>query len=87
VCHAGGILELKKIGAIAEAYRMGMAPHSPQREVGTFGGRAQVKDGFAELPLGPGLGIDLDEKVAAQHPYRPVNRPNYVFSDGSVADH
>jgi galactonate dehydratase len=36
VCHAGGILELKKIGAIAEAYRVEMAPHNPQSLVSTL---------------------------------------------------
>ncbi len=30
VCHAGGILELKKIGVLAETYRIEMAPHNPQ---------------------------------------------------------
>ena len=47
----------------------------------------KVKDGYAELPDRPGLGANLNEKVAAQHPYQPVNRPNYVFSDGAVTDH
>ncbi len=117
VCHAGGILELKKIGVLAETYRVEMAPHNPQSEVSTLaslhvdattpastiqeyspnrqpwvldlfnGGAVKVKDGFAELPSGPGLGVDLDEKVAAAHPYKPVNRPNFVFQDGGVADH
>ena len=117
VCHAGGILEMKKIGAIAEAFRVEMAPHNPQSEVSTLaslhvdattpactiqeynpqreawvqelfnGGAVKVKDGFAELPDRPGLGVDLNEKVAAQHPYKPVSRPNYVFRDGAVADH
>ncbi len=117
VCHAGGILEMKKIGAIAEAYRVEMAPHNPQSEVSTlaslhvdattpactiqeynprsepwiqdlfFGGAVKVKNGYADLPDRPGLGVDLDEKVAAKHPYKPVNRPKYVFGDGGVADH
>ncbi|MCI0391887.1 MAG: hypothetical protein MOB07_24360 [Acidobacteria bacterium] len=117
VCHAGGILEMKKIGTIAEAYRVEMAPHNPQSEVSTlaslhvdattpaciiqeynprneqwirdlfYGGAVKVKDGYADLPDRPGLGVDLDEKVAAKHPYKPVNRPNFVFSDGGVADH
>jgi len=117
VVHAGGILEMKKIGAIAEAHRVEMAPHNPQSEVSTmaslhvdattpacviqeynprreawiqdlfYGEGAVVKDGFAELPSKPGLGVRLNEKVAAKHPYRPVNRPNYVFRDGGVADH
>lgn len=117
VCHAGGILEMKKIGVLAETYRIEMAPHNPQSEVSTlaslhvdattpactiqeynprpeqwikdlfYGGAVVVKDGFAELPDRPGLGVDLDEKVAAAHPYKPVNRPAYVFQDGGIADH
>jgi galactonate dehydratase len=117
VVHAGGILELKKIGAIAEAYRIEMAPHNPQSAVSTmaslhvnattpaatileynprreqwiedlfYGQGPVVKGGYAELPERPGLGVALDEKVAARRPYQPVNRPNYVFEDGAVADH
>lgn len=117
VCHAGGILEMKKIGILAETYRIEMAPHNPQSEVSTLaslhidattpactiqefnpnrtpwvldlfgGGATVVNKGFAELPDRAGLGVDLDEKVAAAHPYKPVNRPKFVFSDGGVADH
>jgi len=36
VCHAGGILELKKIGVLAETYRINMAPHNPQSLVSTM---------------------------------------------------
>src|SRR5690242_4742744 len=36
VCHAGGILELKKIGALAETYRVQLAPHNPQSFVSTM---------------------------------------------------
>jgi galactonate dehydratase len=116
VCHAGGILELKKIGILAETYRVEMAPHNPQSEVSTMaslhvdattpastiqectlnrqswitelfdGGAVRIVNGFAELPTRPGLGVTLNEKVAALHPYKPVSRPQYVFSDGSVAD-
>ncbi len=117
VCHAGGILEMKKIGAIAEAFRVEMAPHNPQSEVSTMaslhidattpsstiqelnpttdfpwladlfqGGGVRYKNGYAELPDRPGLGVSLDEKVAAAHPYQPVTRPQFKFADGSVAD-
>lgn len=117
VCHAGGILELKKIGVLAETYRIEMAPHNPQSEVSTMaslhvdattpsstiqesarssqkwtqdlfdGGAVVVTAGYAELPSRPGLGVTLNEKVAAQHPYQPVSRQNFVFSDGGSADH
>ena len=116
VCHAGGIMELKKIGVLAEAYRVNMAPHNPQSPVSTMaslhvdattpaaviqestlsrtpwveelfeGTGAVVKGGYAELPTRPGLGVTLNEKIAAAHPYKPTNRPEYHFGDGSVAD-
>ncbi len=116
VCHAGGIMELKKIGAIAEAYRLELAPHNPQSQVSTLaslhvdattpsatiqestlmrdqwmidlfeGNGAVVTNGYAELPSKPGLGVTLDEKIAAAHPYKPAGRGNHLFPDGSVAD-
>jgi L-alanine-DL-glutamate epimerase-like enolase superfamily enzyme len=116
VCHAGGILELKKIGVLAETYRVNLAPHNPQSHVSTmaslhvdattpsaviqestldrngwveelFGGAGpEIRNGYAELPSRPGLGVTLNEKIAAQHPYKPTNRPEYRFADGSVAD-
>lgn len=36
VVHAGGILEMKKIATIAEAYRIEFAPHNPQSAVSTL---------------------------------------------------
>ena len=116
VCHAGGILEMKKIGALAETYRVNLAPHNPQSRVSTMaslhvdattpaaviqestrsdipwmeelfnGAGPEIRNGYADLPSRPGLGVTLNEKVAAQHPYEPANRPEYVFADGSVAD-
>src|SRR5579883_1542365 len=116
VCHAGGILELKKIGVLAETYRVEMAPHNPQSYVSTMASLhvdattpasviqestlarepwmnelfnsegPKVVAGFAELPSKPGLGVFLNEKVAAQHPYKPVSRPRYKSADGAVMD-
>jgi galactonate dehydratase len=116
VCHAGGILELKKIGTLAETYRVNLAPHNPQSYVSTMaslqvdattpsaviqestlsrtpwiqdlfeGAGPEIRSGYAELPSRPGLGVTLNEKVAAAHPYKPTNRPEYHFPDGSVAD-
>jgi galactonate dehydratase len=128
VCHCGGILELKKIGVLAETYRLCVAPHNPNSRVSMmaslhvnattpaatllestprnsalehgpeemrdpawfdelFNGLGPViKNGYAELPSRPGLGVTLNEKVAAQHPYKPIERPAYEFADGGVAD-
>jgi galactonate dehydratase len=116
VCHAGGILELKKIGTLAETYRVNLAPPNPQSYVSTMaslhvdattpsatiqestlsrtawiqdlfeGSGPDIRSGYAELPTRPGLGVTLNEKVAAAHPYKPTNRPEYRFPDGSVAD-
>ena len=36
VVHCGGILELKKIATIAEAFRIQLAPHNPQSSVSTL---------------------------------------------------
>jgi galactonate dehydratase len=118
VVHCGGILEMKKIATIAEAYRIEFAPHNPQSEVSTlaslhvdfttpnlaiqeithrgneqywkdlfYGGGISYEKGFALPPDRPGLGVDLDEKVAALRPYKPHNRQQLRFPDGGVADH
>jgi galactonate dehydratase len=116
VCHAGGILELKKIGALAETYRISMAPHNPQSYVSTMaslhvdattpnstiqestlsktqwiaelfdGLGPDIRAGYAELPTRPGLGVTLNEKVAAAHPYKPAARGEYRLADGSITD-
>lgn len=47
----------------------------------------KVRDGFLELPKGPGLGIELDENAMADkigHDWR--NRESYDEEDGSVVD-
>jgi galactonate dehydratase len=118
VVHCGGILEMKKIATIAEAYRIELAPHNPQSDVSTmaslhvdfttpnfaiqeithrgneqywkdlfYGGAIGYEQGFALPPDRPGLGVNLDEKVAALRPYRPHNRQQLRLPDGAVADH
>lgn len=118
VVHCGGILELKKIAAIAEAHRIEVAPHNPQSEVSTlaslhvdfstpncviqeithrgeeqywkdlfYGGALRIEQGYALPPDRPGLGVDLDERVAARRPYRPHTRQQLRFPDSSIADH
>jgi galactonate dehydratase len=116
VVHCGGILELKKIAALAEAFRVEVSPHNPQSEVSTLaslhvcvstpnctlleigsgqdpfwqdlfsGGHFRYEKGYAVLPTRAGLGIDLDEKVAAKYPYQEKAWSSLRLPDGSVVD-
>lgn len=45
-----------------------------------------VARGFVEPPLGPGLGIDINEREAAKHPFEPEVTMACFHRDGSVAD-
>jgi galactonate dehydratase len=118
VVHCGGILEMKKIGVIAEAHRIELAPHNPQSDVSTlaslhvdfstpnfaiqeishrgdeqywkdlfYGGATRYEKGYSLAPDRPGLGVDLDERVAAKRPYQPHTRQQLRISDGGIADH
>ena len=51
-----------------------------------MGAHVKAKDGYAMLPDKPGLGCDLDEKIAEEHPFELVN-PQTIYEDGSVRDH
>ncbi|MBI2872442.1 MAG: mandelate racemase/muconate lactonizing enzyme family protein [Chloroflexi bacterium] len=102
--NAGGITELKKIAAIAEAQHILMAPHNVLSPIGTVAsfhldatlpnwliqeyhaefyepmyfqivdGLPRQKNGYVELPKGPGLGITLNEDVVRAHPYQRLGR-------------
>ena len=96
--RCGGLLEGKKIAAIAEARYVQIAPHLYNGPVAgaanlqlatctpnflilegiqTWGGiHAEIlkrpirwEDGYVIPPNEPGLGVELDEEVAARHPY------------------
>jgi len=96
--RSGGILEGKKIAALAEAHYAQIAPHlycgpiegaaniqldtcSPnfliQESIQTWGGfhaeilkkPIQWQDGYIIPPTEPGIGVELNEEVAARHPY------------------
>lgn len=116
VVHCGGIAEMRKIAAIAEAFRIELSPHNPQSEVSTiaslqvcmctpnanlleigsgqspyfedlfYGGGVVFEDGYALAPDRPGLGLDLDEAVAAKMPYKEKNWHAHEWGDGSVGD-
>ena len=68
----------------AETHKL---PRSPQWVQDLFYGDDIVyKDGYAQLPEKPGLGCDLDESIAAKHPYVEGEMPHYLYEDGSVSD-
>ena len=103
ICNAGGITELKKIAAMAEAQHVLMAPHNTNSALGTvacfhldaslpnfliqeyhaefyephyftlFDGLPRQENGYVDLPTGPGLGLTLNEDVAAAHPFQPLS--------------
>jgi galactonate dehydratase len=43
-----------------------------------------LTDSYVELPTRPGLGIELDEALLAQHPYQPLPMRDFYQADGSV---
>jgi galactonate dehydratase len=96
--RCGGLLEGRKIAALAEVHYASIAPHlysgpvvgaaniqlslcAPNflvlEGIHTWGGfHAEIlktpitwEDGYVLPPTGPGLGVELDEEVAARHPY------------------
>ncbi len=100
IIHAGGIMEMKKIAAMADAQYRVIAPHNSNGPACTaasihFGfcttnykvqeifddfvepwvkeavpGVPEVVDGYVMPPTGPGLGIELNEDLIAEHPYQ-----------------
>jgi galactonate dehydratase len=120
VGHTGGISQVKKIAALAEAYHVPLAPHNTCSELGLTASLHVVaaiplfliqegyldghimppgvarknwsvdKDGYAALPQGPGLGVEMDEmamaKVAAD-PKRRYRWPHPTSPDGGVRDY
>jgi galactonate dehydratase len=108
VTHAGGILETRKIAAMAEAHFVSVALHNSNSPVATAASLhldaclgnfliqelptdevpwrdeillepvEVVGDGALPLPMRPGLGVRLNEKVAAEHPYQPADVPPVV---------
>ena len=107
---------MRKIAALAEAFRIDVSPHNPQSEVSTlasmhvcmsspactilevgsgqdpfwqdlfFGGHFSYARGYAGPPTRLGLGIDLDEKIAAKYPYQPKHWETLRSGDGAYVD-
>jgi galactonate dehydratase len=117
ICHCGGLLEAKKIAAMAEAVGIGVAPHNPlgpiagvaalhfavstpnhiiqEEMVGAVPwyfdvvqGPIRMVDGHWQVPEAPGLGVEVDEAVAARHPFKQevLHAQNAVLDDGTIVD-
>lgn len=117
ITHCGGLSEVRRIAAMAEAYRVSVAPHNPQGPVSTaasieFGFSCPsyiicesvhndvpwrqdvVEEGFTVEKNGrivrpntrPGLGIEINEKELAKHPFEQEILQRSFYADGSVGD-
>ncbi|MEM8814525.1 MAG: enolase C-terminal domain-like protein [Pseudomonadota bacterium] len=51
-----------------------------------YGGHFSYEKGYANPPSRPGLGIDLDESVAARFPFQPKNWTTLQTPDGAYVD-
>jgi galactonate dehydratase len=123
ISHAGGILETRKIAAMAEAFDVALAPHCPLGPIALAAslqldactpnafiqeqslgihynegsdlldylldpGVFAYEEGYASVPKGPGLGIEIDEEkvreaARAGHDWR---NPVWRNKDGTVAE-
>lgn len=124
VILTGGILETRKIAAMAEAYDLAVAPHAPYGPIAlaaTFQVDActpnvfiqeqslnihynegeidlldfvknkeifDFKDGYAEVPKLPGLGLELEEDLIRDVSKEPLNwaNPWWENYDGTIAE-
>jgi len=98
ITHCGGLSEARRIAALAEAYRVSMAPHNPQGPVSTA---ASLEFGFAtpsyiicetvteDVPwrqdvVSEGFAIEREGRIV-----RPSNRPGLgiEINEAEVAKH
>jgi galactonate dehydratase len=118
ICHCGGLLEAKKIAAMAETAAVGVAPHNPlgpiagvaalhfavstpnhviqEEMVGAVPwydevveGPIRMVEGHWQVPEAPGLGIAVNEKACAAHPFAPeiqLAAAQAILEDGTVVD-
>jgi galactonate dehydratase len=49
-------------------------------------GVTPIVGGYVEPSMVPGIGIEIDMKAAAKHPYQEVRPIQWYHHDGSVAD-
>ncbi|MBP1992993.1 galactonate dehydratase [Paenibacillus eucommiae] len=113
LAHCGGIMEGKKIAAMAEAHYAAFASHNPLGPInlaaslqlaanvpnflvqeyaslgeGLLKKPFVIRDGYMDLPEGPGLGVEFDEEALEEKRYSGDFDLPKVFhaDDQSVAD-
>jgi galactonate dehydratase len=115
--HTGGLLEGKRIAAVADVEGVGVAPHNPNGPIAgaaalhfavstpnfviqeEMSGAVSWYDDVVDTPMRrtgshwavpttPGLGVEVDEREAAKHPYQPEvpHSSAAVLADGTVVD-
>ncbi|ANN80484.1 D-galactonate dehydratase [Bordetella flabilis] len=115
--HTGGLLEGKRIAAVAEAELIGIAPHNPNGPIAgvaalhydvstpnfviqeEMSGAVPWYDDVVQTPLkrigtywevphAPGLGVEINEKEAARHPFKQevMHATGAVLDDGTIVD-
>jgi galactonate dehydratase len=115
--HTGGLLEGKRIAAVADTEMVGVAPHNPNGPIAgaaalhfdvstpnfliqeEMSGAVSWYDDVVRTPMqrhgnhwtvptAPGLGVEVDEREAAKHPYQPevAHSSAAVLADGTVVD-
>jgi mannonate dehydratase len=58
-------------------------PHSAETDA-VFPHAYWYEDGYLHPGDQPGLGIDIDEELAAQYPYKPAALPVNRLQDGTL---
>ena len=118
ICHVGGIMELKKIAAMAEVNYISIAPH--------IGGNGpismaaclhvmsnipnglilehfvdipwrneviipsiKIENGYAHIPENPGLGVEINEEIVNEHPFKEsyinLYSSNYRYDSSAIS--
>jgi mannonate dehydratase len=60
-------------------------PHTPETDA-VFPHRYRFADGYLHPAEEPGLGVDIDEELAARYPYRAAALPVSRLTDGTLHD-
>ena len=84
ICFPEGVVEWLEFPCHANSGRAGMYPFPLADEI--LATPLDVRNGVLTVPKGPGLGVEVDEREAAKHPFQQEPLMRYFHEDGSVAD-